>query len=156
METCCARMQSGQICGKSARYPCYGKWYCGRHKKDDNILAEYGSGLPLANLDFRLLDDDPVAEANIRSLNGYCNIRVGWPVFTHGETCPLALMSRISHNSEHFSRITLAQELVSAIKFFQSMPNEYKLSNYSLEQMRLDNIIYDYTYGIFVANISVI
>lgn len=157
MATCCATLRVGTICTKPAHYMCYGKWYCGRHKKKDNVLAEYGpEGLILSNIDFGLADDDPIAESNIEKLNGYINIKVGWPVFTNGESSPLALISKISHDTETFTRITLAQELKAAIEYFLSRPDAYNLSGYSLDELRLDRITYDPMYGIFIANISTV
>ena len=145
-------MATCSTCGKRARYTCYGKPYCGRHKFEDNILVEYN--IPLANIE--IVDEDPIADINIKTLNGYINIKVGWPVFVRGETCSLALMSRICYDTEHFSRFTLAQELRKAIEYFISRPDVYNLSGIQLEQMKLDRIIYDSTYGIFIANISII
>ena len=148
---CAAILRSGVSCGNLARYPCYGKMYCGRHKKNDNILAEYDN-LPLANLDSKLLKNDSFADSNIQKLNGYINIKVGWPVFAHGQSCPLVLISK----SEHFSRITLAEEIVESIKYFLANPDVYKLSGYDLEDLKLEKITYDNTYSIFIANISTI
>jgi hypothetical protein len=150
MHICAANLRSGAQCGKVASHPCYGKWYCGRHRKDDNVLAEYAPGLPLQNLDFRLLEPDPVADDNIRKLNNYINIRIGWPILTSGETCPLVLMP------ENLTRISLAHELVNSIKYIQSRPDCYNLSGYCLAQLKLDRVTYDALHGIFVANISLI
>ena len=148
---CTATLRSGVLCGKPARYPCYGKMYCGRHKKEDTILAEYDD-LPLANLDFRLLKNDPLADSNLQRLNGYINIKIGWPVFVHGESCPLVLIS----NEEHFTRITLAEKIVDSIKYFLSNPEVYELCGFQLEDLKLDRITYDVNYGIFITNISTI
>ena len=153
---CDAIMRNGNTCGKHAAWKCYGQWYCGRHKKTDNILCTYTPNYSLANLELELLNNDPIGEENIQKLNGYINIKVGAPVFKNGETCSLVLISQISHNTQHFTRHSIAEELAKNIKFFLTKPTEYNLSSYSIDQMLLRQIKYDNEYGIFVADIVLI
>ena len=150
---CVAIVQSGerkgQICNKNTKDP--NGHYCGRHT-NESLLCEY---LPNG---YCLNGDSPFESYEFgrdttSTLDGYINIRVGFPVFEGDESIPLVLMSSIEPGDLHFTKKTLAIELSKSIGYVLSRSDIYNVTLNGMSRMHLQSISYDNEYAIYRANI---
>ena len=76
------------------------------------VLCIYDPPFPLWDPVHYSAQEDERGEHNVASLNGYINIRVGWPILNAQESVPLALISSASPGEANFTKKSLATELV--------------------------------------------
>jgi hypothetical protein len=96
---------------------------------------------------------DVRGEENVASLQGYINIQIGSPILNGQDRVPLALISRLSPGAQNFTKKSLAHELALSIKDIINRPDVYNLAHTSLDDLYLERITYDMTYGIFRAQV---
>lgn len=125
-----------------------------------NVLCEYGpTGLRLSDAfdESVELSPDSIGDTQMLQLGGYINVRVTSPVLAEGHRCPLVLMSRVSHQADHFTRLSLAQDLAEAVGYMLGRPDAYRLGcGHTLGGLALRRIIYNARDGIFEADIAVL
>lgn len=149
-EACAALTNSNlnsNLCLKKAHWQRNSLWYCHEHRPiNKNILCSYD----VSFRDIENLDKNDIEDENLLKLNGYIYIQIGQPVLSRLHTVPLLLLAE----EVHFTKYTLAVELKGLIQMLYDHPTIYSLSNYTLDQLKLQAIAYDERLDVYFAEIS--
>lgn len=108
--------------------------------------------------DAEYVQPDVIGDMYLSKQNGYVNVRVGSPVFVHGETMYITLPSKVDVDFESDTPLTQAevgkQVAEQIFKFYQN-PGNYKLDErYCIHHMFLYSISYNEDAGVFEADIK--
>lgn len=92
---------------------------------------------------------------HVAALNGYINVRVGWPVL-RDESVPLALFPEgWQTQNVSFTPALLAHHLAKSVAYILSRPDVYALApGAALDSLALDRIVYDDYMGMYIAQLS--
>lgn len=134
--------RKGTLCGEKAVQIHHMNHLCMKHKVSNPTFCEYTTYFE------QILKSDQVAlDANrLEMLNGYINIRVfGNPLVFMAHLPPL--------ETQHFTKMSLAQEIIKAVYYLQSRPDMY-LNVPTNKNLYFDRIVYNEMHSIFECNIQ--
>ena len=118
---------------------------CNRHKNSD-VLCTFIPPLIMSTVE--TYQDDTI----LTELNGYINLRISTPFFKTGKL-DLVLISKIKPGAEHFTKASLAKEIVNELQWLinhdENSPFVDIINCRDLSRMAIRTIIYDRMYGLF-------